>query len=297
MTLSEHIPEFLRHIRFIKRMSQHSVISYQTDLDQFRQFMDMQFGDIAITEISHIHIRSWVVDLSEKGLAAPSLRRKISTLRSFFKHLLRSKAITSNPTIQVPALKVPKRLPVYLNEQQTEQMSAEIQYSEGWEGETERMIMELLYQTGIRRAELANIKEADISFSRKVIYILGKRNKERMIPVSDELLRDVKGYIEEKRRIFEKSNDYLLVLKSGRPVYAQYIYRTVQKYLSRATTLSKKSPHVLRHTFATQLSNNGAELNAIKELLGHSSLAATQIYTHNNIERLKEIYRKTHPKS
>jgi integrase/recombinase XerC len=278
-------------------MSDHTLIAYRNDLEQFRAFIAQQFDLEDTTLIKHIHIRSWLAELKEQQQRERTLQRKISAVKSFFRYLMRMGVVTQNPTRQVSVPKAPKRLPVFLEENQTKLIEEELQFSEGIEGDTERLILELLYQTGIRRAELVQLRESDIEFSRKQIKVLGKRNKERLIPVSDELLIDLRHYMDSKRKIFNQAGKFLLSLKSGEQVYPQYVYRVVQKYLKRITTLSKKSPHVLRHTFATQLSNNGAELNAIKELLGHSSLAATQIYTHNNIDRLKEVYRKAHPKS
>lgn len=291
------IPEFLRYIRFEKRMSDHTFIAYQNDLKQFRDYLKQEIGLEEITLIRHIHIRSWLAHLKEAQMGERTLQRKISAVKSLFKYLLRLGQVAENPTRLVHTPKAPKRLPAFLEEKQTAQIAEALSYPEGFEGDTERLIMELLYQTGMRRAELVGLKEPDIEFSRKQIRVLGKRNKERMIPVGEDLLIDLRAYIDEKRKVFNPAGNFLLCLLNGKPVYPQYVYRVVQKHLKDITTLRKKSPHVLRHTFATQLSNNGAELNAIKELLGHSSLAATQIYTHNNIDRLKEVYRKAHPKS
>jgi integrase/recombinase XerC len=290
------IPEFLRYIRFEKRMSEHTFTAYRNDLTQFQQFLEDQFALTEITPVKHIHIRSWLAGLKEAKMSERTLQRKISAVKSLFKYLLRLGVVEQNPTRQVSVPKASKRLPAFLEEEQTDQM-LEHAYAEGFEGNTERLIIELLYQTGMRRAELVGLKESDIEFSREQIRVLGKRNKERLIPVAPELLIDLRQYMDEKRKIFNQPSAYLLCVLSGKPVYPQYVYRVVQKHLKNVTTLHKKSPHVLRHTFATQLSNKGAELNAIKELLGHSSLAATQIYTHNNIDRLKEVYRKAHPKS
>ncbi len=297
MSVAIAIPEFLRYIRFEKRMSDHTFIAYQNDLTQFQQFLVHQFELNEITLVKHTHIRSWLAQLKEEKMSERTLQRKISAVKSLFKYLLRLGTVTQNPTGQLNTPKAPKRLPSFLEEEQTAQITTMLTYPEGFEGDTERLIIELLYQTGMRRAELVNLKETDVEFSRKQIRVLGKRNKERLIPAGEELLIDVKHYMDEKRKIFNQLTPYLLCLDNGKPLYPQYVYRVVQKHLKSITTLSKKSPHVLRHTFATQLSNNGAELNAVKELLGHSSLAATQIYTHNNIERLKEVYRKAHPKS
>lgn len=278
-------------------MSEHTSTAYSNDLGQFLDFLKNHFDIAAVGDIRHIHIRSWLAELKELQMSERALQRKMSAVKSFFKYLLRLGLVAQNPTRQVSTPKAPKRLPAFLEEQQTEQIDAVAQFSEGFEGETERLIIELLYQTGMRRAELVGLKESDVEFSRQQVRVLGKRNKERLIPVSETLLAGIQHYITEKRKLFNQSGPELLCLKEGQPVYPQYVYRTVRKHLQSVTTLSKKSPHVLRHTFATQLSNKGAELNAIKELLGHSSLAATQIYTHNNIERLKEVYRKAHPKS
>lgn len=296
MLIAAAIPEFLRYIRFEKRMSEHTSIAYGHDLSQFQQFLLDSFALDNVLPVKHIHIRSWLAALKEAKMSERTLQRKISAVKSLFKYLLRLGVVPQNPTRQVSVPKAPKRLPVFLEEQQTEQMNTAA-YPDGFEGDTERLIVELLYQTGMRRAELVGLKESDIEFSRQQIRVLGKRNKERLIPVGKELLIDLRQYMDEKRKVFNQPTSFLLCVQSGKPVYPQYVYRVVQKYLKDITTLNKKSPHVLRHTFATQLSNNGAELNAIKELLGHSSLAATQIYTHNNIDRLKEVYRKAHPKS
>lgn len=297
MLIAAAIPDFLHYVRFEKRMSEHTFIAYQNDLSQFSIFLKEQFDLDDVTLIRHIHIRSWLAQLKEEEKRERTLQRKISAVKSLFKYLLRLGLVGQNPTHQISIPKAPKRLPVFLEEQQTQQITTALTYPEGFEGDTERLIVELLYQTGMRRGELTGLKESDIEFSRKQIRVLGKRNKERMIPVAEELLVDLRQYMNEKRKIFNQPSPFLLCLMSGKPLYAQYVYRIVQKHLKTITTLTKKSPHVLRHTFATQLSNNGAELNAVKELLGHSSLAATQIYTHNNIDRLKEVYRKAHPKS
>lgn len=297
LLIAAAIPDFLHYVRFEKRMSEHTFIAYQNDLGQFSLFLKQQFDLDEVTLIRHIHVRSWLAELKEEEKSERTLQRKISAVKSLFKYLLRLGLVGQNPTRQISIPKAPKRLPVFLEEQQTEQITTALTYPEGFEGDTERLIVELLYQTGMRRGELTGLKESDIEFSRKQIRVLGKRNKERMIPVAGELLIDLRQYMDEKRKIFNQPSPFLLCLMSGKPLYAQYVYRIVQKHLKTITTLTKKSPHVLRHTFATQLSNNGAELNAVKELLGHSSLAATQIYTHNNIDRLKEVYRKAHPKS
>lgn len=296
MSLENYCSEFIRYIRFEKRLSPHTVLAYTNDLEQLRAYLLLEYEMEEVSQVADIHIRSWLVSMKELKLSGKSLQRKISAVKSLFKYLMRTGVLTANPILSIKVPKAPRSLPVFLEEQQTEAL-LEQSYSAGFEGGTERLIIELLYQTGMRRGELVQLKESDVEFSRKQIRILGKGNKERMVPVSESLLNDLKLYMENKRKKFSESNKFLLSLKSGKQVYPGYVYQVVKRHLEHVTTLKKRSPHVLRHTFATQLSNNGAELNAIKELLGHSSLAATQIYTHNNIEKLREVYRKAHPKS
>lgn len=278
-------------------MSEHTFSAYSADLREFHEYLSSTYSLEHIVAIELFHIRSWIAYMAEKKAGARTLQRKSSTLKSFFHYLLKNNIIKHNPAKMVRTPKPPKRLPVFLEEKDTQTIfdipalgNTEIEIA------TERLIIELLYQTGIRRAELCNLKETDIEFSHKQIRVLGKRDKERLIPVNDLLLSDINAYTDLKRKNFNQPTLLLLCLKSGKAVYPNYVYRVVKNYLQQLN-LSKKSPHVLRHTFATQLSNNGADLSAIKDLLGHSSLAATQIYTHNNIEKLKEQYRKAHPKS
>jgi integrase/recombinase XerC len=278
-------------------MSEHTFIAYQGDLSQFSDFLQNEFELENVDAVKHVHIRSWQAQMKESGMHERTLQRKISSVKSLFKYLIRLGVVQQNPTRLVSSPRAPKRLPVFLESEQTNIMEQALLYPEGFEGDTERLIIEMLYQCGLRRAELIGLKETDVSFSRKEITVLGKRNKERIIPVSPELLINLRQYIDEKKKLFEKPSPFLLCLMNGTQLYPNYVYRVVKKHLKDVTTLVKKSPHVLRHTFATQLSNNGADLNAIKELLGHSSLAATQIYTQTNINHLKEVYRKAHPKS
>ncbi len=213
-----------------------------------------------------------------------------------FKYLQKHGLADKNPVKQLHAQRLPARLPVYIKEQEAETLLEELQFGEGFNGFTERLICELLYATGMRRNELQQLKEKDIEWSLRQVRVLGKGNKERLIPVSEALLSTMRDYINAKKELEASNSIYLLNLANGEPVYAGYIYRTVKKCLTSATTLQKKSPHVLRHTFATHLLNNGANIQAIKSLLGHSSLAATQVYTHNNISKLKEIHKQSHPR-
>lgn len=279
-------------------MSDHTIVAYKTDLSQFIHYMKATYDIEDANAVQLIHIRSWLVDLKELKHKERSLQRKASSLKSWFKFLMKRGEVKQNPTEQIITPKAPKRLPVFLEQQQSEALFEERPYAEGFEGLTEQLIMELLYQAGIRRAELIGLKEADVDLYRRQIVVLGKRNKERAIPVGEALLSMIKNYIQEKKAQIHSEHDFLLTLESGKPLYENYVYRVVKRRLGDGiTTLSKRSPHILRHTFATHLTNNGADISAIKELLGHSSLAATQIYTHNNIEHLKKIYQQAHPKA
>jgi integrase/recombinase XerC len=294
--VEQWLSDFLQFLRFEKRYSQHTLIAYQKDLETFYSFVAATFDIADATLISHFHIRSWLASLKDDKQAARTINRKLSSLNSFYRHLLKQQLVTNNPVRQLHAQKLPERLPVYLKEKETDHMLEELQYDEGFKGFTDRMICDLLYQTGMRRSELQHLKEADIEWSLNQVRILGKGNKERLVPVSPILLNVIKEYISDKKKLPAHNNIYLLNLESGEPLYAGYIYRVVKHYLSIITTQKKKSPHVLRHTFATHLLNNGANIQAIKDLLGHSSLAATQVYTHNNIDKLKEIHKLNHPR-
>ncbi|WP_276132542.1 tyrosine-type recombinase/integrase [Polluticoccus soli] len=294
--LSDRITDYIHYLRFEKRFSRHTLDSYQKDLEQFRDFALEQFSLDSATNISHFHIRSWLAALKDQKQSPRTINRKLSSLNSFYKFLLRQQAVEKNPVRQLHALKLPERLPSYMKEQETQHLLEELQFDEGFKGFTDRLICELFYQTGMRRQELLQLKEADIEWSLQQVRVLGKGNKERLIPVHPVLLDELTSYIAEKKIMGLPDDGHLLVLENGGPLYPVYIYRTVKKYLSIATTLQKKSPHVLRHTFATHLLNNGANIQAIKDLLGHSSLAATQVYTHNNIAKLKEIHKQNHPR-
>ncbi|MEI8278175.1 MAG: tyrosine-type recombinase/integrase [Bacteroidota bacterium] len=287
---------FLQYLRFERRYSPLTLTAYTNDLEQFKAFMLHQFDCQDAKQIEHFHIRSWLASLKDDKQSARTINRKISTLNSFYKYLLRRQLVDKNPVRQMHALRLPERLPVFMKESETEHLMEELQFDEGFKGNTERLVCDLLYQTGMRRSELLQLKETDIEWSLKQIRILGKGNKERLVPVSPVLLDKIKNYITEKKKLIANDDKHLLVLESGEPLYAGYVYRVVKKYLTMTSTLKKRSPHVLRHTFATHLLNNGANIQAIKDLLGHSSLAATQVYTHNNIDKLKEIHKLNHPR-
>jgi len=293
-----HIEYFLNYLTFQKRYSLHTIISYKNDLTGFFDFVEQQFGNTALIDINSSCIRSWLAGMKEKGMESKSLNRKISTLKSFFKYQLKQGLIVTSPTATIISPKVKKRLPQYVAEKDINTLFNYVEFPDNWDGKTHSLLLQLFYNTGMRQAELVNLKESQIDQSNSNIKVLGKGNKERVLPVSKKLMDLIQQYLENKRILLSQfDNEILLVNLKGKKLNPRYVYSIVNRYLSLITTIDKKSPHVLRHTFATHLMNNGADLNAVKELLGHSSLAATQIYTHNTIEKLKDVYKRAHPKA
>lgn len=296
--LSQPIHSFLDYLKFEKRYSAHTITSYRTDLSGFFDYLEIQFGEVMLKDINHGFIRSWLASLKEEGLSPKSINRKISALKSFFKYHLRSGTIDVSPMINVISPKMGKRLPVFVKEEDTEKLVATLnQSTESWKMLNAKMLITIFYATGMRLSELINLKDRQIDFSQSQIKVLGKGNKERIIPVSRAIISSLRDYQQQKKKDFAKTEDVLLVTEKGKKLYPKYAWLLVNKYLGEASTLDKKSPHILRHTFATHLMNNGADLNAVKELLGHSSLASTQVYTHNTIEKLKNVYKKAHPRA
>jgi len=293
---STTIQEFLDYIQHQKRYSQYTVTSYETDLIAFFDFIQKEYGELEV--ISPSIIRTWLVSLKEQKFESKSINRKISTLKSFFKYQLRAGKIEDSPMTTIGTLKVSKRLPSYVEEKDTATLFQHVEFPDTWEGKTEKMLLEIFYQTGMRLSELINLKESDFDKANSQIKVLGKGNKQRIIPATNELLHKIDKYLEEKHSLTAKTGAAeLLVNKKGDKLNATLVYKIVKKYLSLVTTNKKKSPHILRHTFATHLTNNGADINSVKELLGHSSLASTQVYTSNTIEKLKDIHKKAHPKA
>lgn len=288
------VESFLNYLRFQKRYSQHTITAYRNDIESFFIYLSDEYDTPDIKNINAPIIRSWLATLKGDDMTAKSINRKISALRSFFKYLMRQETIETTPMSIITAPKIGKRLPVYVEEKDLQTLFSHVEFPEGRQGETERLILQLFYNTGMRISELINLKEKQVDYSYSHIKVLGKGNKERIVPVNNELLNQVLQYI-KNRPIPAAEN--VFVNEKGKPLYAKQVYNIVKKYLSLVTTVNKKSPHILRHSFATHLTNNGADLNAIKELLGHSSLAATQVYTHNSIEKLKDVYKKAHPKA
>lgn len=298
MQLSAEIQSFTDYLKFEKRYSAHTVRSYRDDLLQFSDFLEKQFGSLKLTEITHHFVRSWLAGMKGKKITAKSINRKISTLKSFYKFCIKTGKVAQSPMQKVIAPKIAKRLPVFIKEHDAKILLKNISSSEDWKTLNTKMLVNIFYMTGMRLSELITLKENQVDSSTNTIRVTGKGNKLRIIPVPSELMKLVKEYREAKKKSFEETGKYLLVTEKGKQLYPKYAYNLIKQVLGDSVkTLDKKSPHILRHTFATHLLNNGADLNAIKELLGHSSLASTQVYTHNTIEKLKNVYKKAHPKA
>ena len=287
---------FIKYLRFEKRLSENTVISYETDLNQFLSFYKEYSTSQKIEKVDKRTIRSWIVKLSLSNLSAKSINRKIASLKSFFKFLVKRDLIKKNPSSHVTSLKTDQRIPTFIKEKDINFLFKNIDVKEDCTGQRDLLILELLYGTGIRISELINIKISDINFAKKEIKVIGKRNKERIIPLHNNAIYQTKKFLQlAEKEGYE--NQYLLFTKKGEKIYPMLINRIVKKHLSTLIKSKKYNPHLLRHTFATHILNKGGDLNSIKDLLGHSSLAATQVYTHNSIEKLKETFNSSHPRA
>lgn len=291
------LDRFVDHLTYEKRFSPHTVSAYQRDIKQFATFLK-EFGVNEPEKATDKVVRLWMMNLMEEDTGPRSVNRKLSSLRSFFRFARITGSITTDPTALVDPPKTPKRLPEFVEEQKIGRMFDDLQWPEGFKGMTHRLILELLYCTGMRLAELMGLKIGDIDLGSNSLRVLGKRNKERIIPIGDELTRNIANYITERTALHggARAADALLLDKHGEPFARRTVQRLVTHYLSGVTSQKKRSPHVLRHTFATHMLEHGADLNAVKEILGHANLAATQVYTHNTVEKLRKVHAQAHPR-
>jgi len=294
--LDMDLRSFLQYLEHEKRFSPHTVTAYRSDLLQFFNFQEKTYETKSIEEITHPMIRSWIVGMMEKGITPRSINRKITTLKSYYKFLLRKGEIVQNPMLKVQSPKVSKRLPVFVDVNKMELLFAPGQFGDDFEGRRDCLLLEFFYATGMRLSELIGIRDKDIDLYSCQVKVLGKRNKERIIPFSHKLKDLVSGYQKLRDEKFSAVTSFFIT-NNGKVLYPRFVYRIVTAHIGEVTTLSKKSPHVLRHTFATHMLNNGADINSVKELLGHANLSATQIYTHNTIEKLKKVYKQAHPRA
>ncbi len=292
-----HLEDFLSYIQHEKRYSIHTIEAYRRDLELFSEYLSAEFECEMLVDSSHSMIRSWVMSSLEEELAITSVQRRISTLRSFFKYAYRRGWIDANPTTKIIAPKKEKLLPSFVKETEMRKLLEEITFEEEFQGERDKMILELLYQTGMRVSELVGLTHKDIDYKLSHVKVLGKRNKERLIPISEKLSNQLRVYDLKKTDTFEHETPNLIVNNHGEKASRKFVYTKVKYYLSQVSSLKTKSPHVLRHTFATHMLINGADINAIKEILGHASLAATQVYAHNDLEHLKQIHSMAHPRN
>ena len=288
---------FLQYLAFEKRLSPHTLEAYRSDLEQFSSFLKDIYDCEDPTLVAPAFIRSWMVQLLDRQVSTRSIQRKLATLKSYFRFLLKRGVITANPMLKVLTPKAGKRLPVFVEAPRMEQLFTQITFDPDFKGRRDRIVLELLYGTGMRRSELLNLHLTSFDKSSRTLRVLGKGNKERFLPVAPYLHALLETYIDVRNTTFPDTGNHLILTDQGKPAYPKLIYLIVNRYLSMVTTADQRSPHVLRHSFATHLTDQGAELNAVKDLLGHASLAATQIYTHNSVEKLRKVYAAAHPKA
>ena len=290
-----YLNEFIDYLSYQKRFSVHSITAYKNDLETFWEYANKE-GYTSLNEINHLVIRSWLVSLMESGMEARSVNRKISTLKSYYKFLIREGNVELNPMAKIISPKTAKKLPVFVDKTHMENLFDFDVFEPGFEGHRNRMVLLLFYQTGMRLSELTGLKKTDLDFSNCQVKVLGKRNKERIIPFTLNFKKELEDYLHAIPPEYA-AGPFLFAQKNGKKLYPKQVYNLVNVALAHVTTIHKKSPHVLRHTFATHMLNNGADLNAIKEILGHANLSATQVYTHNSIEKLKNVHKQAHPKA
>lgn len=292
-----HIQKFIDYLLLEKKYSQNTVVAYKNDIEAFQLFLTQEFSDSNISKANYSQIRTWVVQLVDSKISNRTINRKVSSLNSYYKFLLKTKSIEINPLVKHKALKVSKKIQIPFSETEVNSVLNSID-TNTFEGLRDKLIVELFYSTGIRRIELVQLQLKDIDLSQGLIKVLGKRNKERFIPLLPTVMDTIEAYLSKRLKLVTITNPSVFFLtKKGTKVYEMLVYRVITSYFDNISTKVKKSPHILRHSFATHLLNNGADLNAVKDLLGHSSLAATQVYTHNNVSELKKVYEKSHPRN
>lgn len=292
--------QFIQYLRYEKRYSPHTVLAYEQDLAQLSEYLSTEFLLTSLREVTASMIRSWMVDQADKHQSNRTINRKLSAFKAFFRFLKREGILEESPMLKIQSPKTPKRLPSFVETEKMDRLFDPEMFPDDFEGKRDAMILTLLYASGMRLSELIGLRERDLDYDRMTIKVLGKRNKERYIPMGPNLKKELQVYLDFKHKSFplvDTNNDFLIVTNTGTRSYSRMIYRITHHYLSKVTTQEKRSPHVLRHTFATHMLNEGADLNAIKEILGHANLSATQVYTHNTIEKLKKIYKQAHPKA
>ena len=290
--------KFHDYLLLEKNYSQHTVAAYINDIGFFETFLSSAFDDINLIAVNYNQIRSWIVSLSDEGISNSSINRKISSLKSFYKFLLKAKQIDTSPLLKHKALKSQKKIQIPFSEKEVDQVLSKINYTDDFNGIRDKLIVDLFYTTGIRRTELINLKLQNVDLFTSTIKVLGKRNKERIIPILPKVENQIKTYIAERARLQSITDfDFFFLLLNGVKLNNSFVYRLINYYFSNVSEKVKKSPHILRHTFATHLLNNGADINSVKELLGHSSLASTQVYTHNSLAELQKVYNGAHPRN
>ncbi len=293
-----NLKAFQEYLQLEKNYSQHTVNAYGNDLLFFQEFLKSNFDQERLEEVNYSMIRSWIVSMVDEGISNSSVNRKIASLKSFYKFLLKIKQIEVSPLLKHKSLKTPKKIQIPFSEKELDQVLNHIQYPDGFDGIRDKLIIDLFYTTGIRRTELINLKMQNIDLSKNTLKVLGKRNKERILPILPIISKQINLYLSERAQIEQiKDKDYFFLMLKGVKLNDSFVYRLINYYFSNVSEKVKKSPHILRHTFATHMLNNGADLNSVKELLGHSSLASTQVYTHNSLAELKKVYGDAHPRN
>ncbi len=291
------IEAFLDYLRLERNYSERTIVSYGTDLREFEEYLEETEAELDFTKVHADHVRNWISGLMDKGRTATSVNRKLSSLRSFYRFLLKKELVVVNPMLKIVGPKKEKPLPSFVREKDMDRLLDELSFGEGFEGCRDRVILEVFYATGVRLSELIGLNEADVDFSARLIKVTGKRNKQRLIPFGNELMEELLIYNKVRTETFPGGTEAFFVRKNGERMYPVQVYRLVKRNLSRVVTLKRRSPHVLRHTFATAMLNGNAELRAVQELLGHESLATTEIYTHATFEELKKVYEQAHPRA